>query len=429
MKLDSLASSLGVPGSTGYTFDRAVIDSRLAGPGCVFFALPGTRVDGNDFVGEALEKGAGAVVSRAGFQGPVLTVPDVPEALFQAGIWARSRFNCTVAAITGSSGKTTTRELLLAALRSRIKADGTRGNLNNMLGLPLTLLNASPDVSALVLELGMNHPGELLRLGEAARPEVSIVTNIGSAHMEFFRNREELAAAKAELLRATVEGGSAVIPAGEPVLLEACRENRLSITTTGPGGDVRMEGGVFKPWGIVPRLSIPGTHNFNNALSAVAAAELIGVDPADALSAMEEYHGMPGRGRVLKLKGVTLFDESYNSNPESAVSCLGLLENRSGSGIAVLGDMLELGSLSPEAHRAVLTRATGMGLRLIITVGEAFRRAMEEADFPGVIWAPDPERALSLLLSELRRGDSVLVKGSNSIGLATVVRGLQEGVE
>lgn len=422
MRLDSLAAHLGVPGDTGYTFDRASIDSRNAAPGTLFFALPGSRTHGHDFVHDALALGAAAVVSREGFAGHVLVVPDTTEALFQAGVWARSLFSCPVAAITGSSGKTTTRELLMLALGSVMRVDGTRGNLNNRLGLPLSLLNASKDASALVLELGMNHSGELLSLGAAAAPDLSVVTNVGTAHMEFFGSRDGIAHAKAELLRTTRLGGVAVIPAGEPILLNAAKERNLRVYTTGPGGDVRVENGALMPWGLRPGLSVPGAHNLENALAATLAAELMGVDPEAAVKAMEGYVGMPGRGRILSTGGFTVYDESYNASPDSTMACLELLDGTGKKGIAVLGDMLELGGLSDEAHRRVLERALEKGLRLVVLVGAEFEKVRRSDK--GVAWVPDAASALELLKASVQKGDRVLVKGSHSLGLDSVVRGI-----
>jgi len=424
MNLDRLAEHLGVSGGTGYLFERVVIDSREAGPGSLFFALPGTIADGHDFVGDALARGAAAVVSREGFQGPVLRVEDTGNALLEAGKWARARFGCPVVAVTGSSGKTTTREMLVAALVGFFRVDGTRGNLNNRLGLPMTLLNADPDAQVLILELGMNHSGELLELGGAARPDMTVITNVGTAHIEFFGSRERIAEAKAELLLTTAPGGMAVIPFGESVLSNAARERGLRVFTTGPGGDAWVEDGELMPWAVRPALSVPGVHNLHNALSATAAAVLLGVPAAAAVKGIEGYTGMAGRGRVWRGRGILLYDESYNSNPDSAAACLELLRGAGDRGVAVLGDMLELGDHGAQAHRNLIRDASAMGLRLVILVGGALRDAYRgEA---GMETVPDAEAALTVLKREIRPGDRVLVKGSRSLALDLVVRGIQE---
>lgn len=424
MELDALAAHLGVKGGTGYLFERAIIDSRKSGPGSLFFALPGSRTDGHEFAGEAVSRGSAAVVNRKCCEGPVLVVPDTGDALLEAGRWARHRFGGRVVAVTGSSGKTTTRELLMLALRSGMSVDGTRENLNNRLGLPLTLLNASLEAEALVLELGMNHSGELLELGGVARPDIAVVTNIGTAHIEFLGSREGIARAKAELLVTTRKSGAAVIPACEPILLRAAAERGLKVKTTGPGGDAWVEEGLLMPWGLRPGLSVPGDHNLQNALSAVLAAELLGVGPESAVKAMEGYTGMPGRGRVVSVRGITLFDESYNANPDSTLACLELLKGAGERGVAVLGDMLELGQHARQAHRNVLDKALGLGLRLVVLVGEEYRLASSGES--GLLCVPDASAALELLRSSLRKGDRVLVKGSHGLGLAHVVHLLQE---
>ncbi len=181
-------------------FTHAVIDSRNAGPSSLFFALPGVKTDGHAFVADVLGAGGAAVVSRDGFTGPILEVDSVEEALMEAGAWARDCIKYPVIGVTGSSGKTTTRKMLHSALSIKYKSWQTKGNLNNHLGLPLTLLNTPPSVEILVLEMGMNHAGELSRLGWAARPNLSLITNVGTAHIENFGSREKIIEAKAELL-------------------------------------------------------------------------------------------------------------------------------------------------------------------------------------------------------------------------------------
>jgi UDP-N-acetylmuramoyl-tripeptide--D-alanyl-D-alanine ligase len=248
--LRSLAARLGCPFQGEYLFDRAEINSRVCGPSTLFFALPGKNTDGHRFVHDVLGSGGAAVVSRDGFTGPVLEVDSVQEALLEAGAWVRDELTCPVVGITGSSGKTTTCRMVTAGLSTLYRVWSTRGNLNNHLGLPLTLLNAPEDAEAVVLEMGMNHAGEILRLGWAARPRLSLVTNIGSAHLEFFESREGIARAKAEILERTECGGTAIIPVGEDILLRVAEEQGLEIITHGPGGDCRMEGDLAMPWSV-----------------------------------------------------------------------------------------------------------------------------------------------------------------------------------
>ncbi|MCP4647075.1 MAG: UDP-N-acetylmuramoyl-tripeptide--D-alanyl-D-alanine ligase, partial [bacterium] len=279
--LISLSARLGCPAPEEFLFCKATLDSREAELETLFFALTGQHLDGHDFVADVLGAGGAAVVSRDGFTGAVLEVDSVEEALMEAGAWARDCMKCPVIGVTGSSGKTTTRMMLAAALSTKYRASQTRGNLNNHLGLPLTLLNTSPDAEMLVLEMGMNHSGELLRLGWAARPTHSLITNIGTAHIENFGTREKIAEAKAEIIRCTEKGGVTVIPFGEDVLLDEAEKCHLEIITHGPGGDCYLENGMAMPWGIDLSLGYGGEHNRQNAVVAIALAQRLGVDPVE----------------------------------------------------------------------------------------------------------------------------------------------------
>ena len=418
-------------GPTGISASHAIIDSRRAGPGSLFFALPGAATDGHFFVDDVIGAGGAAVVSRRIQGEPQILVPDVEKALLRAGAWARKRLQAPVLAISGSSGKTTTRRLLELALGSRMRVAATPGNRNNQLGLPLTLLNIprSPDVA--VLELGMNHFGELRSLCEIARPTHCVITNIGLAHVENLGSREGVARAKAELLEGTEPGGFCVMPVGEPILEQAAQSRNLRVVRVGEGGDrwLGEEEGlpVLKPEGWPVRLSIPGRHNLENALVAAAAAEQMDVDPPVALEAMRGYSGMPGRSSVIAVGGARILDESYNSNPESARACLQTLAELSpGKGVAVLGDMLELGEASLSLHREVLAFADGLGLRRIVLLGKTYPSLVGELVETEAVTAEDVVEGAELALEALRPEGAVLVKASRSLRLERVVEMLQE---
>ncbi|HOP27174.1 MAG TPA: UDP-N-acetylmuramoyl-tripeptide--D-alanyl-D-alanine ligase [Candidatus Sabulitectum sp.] len=422
--LKALGARLGCQLENEYLFDTAVIDSREARPGTLFFALSGQNTDGHNFVADVLGEGGAAVVSRDGFTGAVLEVDSVEEALLEAGSWARDSMEFPVLGLTGSSGKTTTRRMIAAALSLEYRTAETRGNLNNHLGLPLTLLNTPEDTEFLVLEMGMNHPGEILRLGWAARPHHALITCIGRAHMEFFDSLDGVARAKSELLETTMEGGIAVIPADNPILAETASSRNLDVVTHGAGGDCWVEEGRAMPWGIPLDLRYRGGHNMENALCAIAFSERMGVDPADAAAALARLEPSTGRGEVFTVQGRTVVDESYNANPDSTAACLRASSSFPGQRVAVLGDMLELGENSPECHLETLSLAFDLGFDPVITVGSRYRAASGEAGFPAVC-TDSWNEALEQVRRMAGTGCTILVKGSNSMGLMGLVNSLR----
>ncbi|MCD4706300.1 MAG: UDP-N-acetylmuramoyl-tripeptide--D-alanyl-D-alanine ligase [Candidatus Sabulitectum sp.] len=425
-----LSARLGCPAPDEYTFSNATIDSREAGPSSLFFALQGRSADGHDFVADVLGAGGAAVVSRDGFIGAILEVDSVEEALMEAGAWARDGIKHPVIGITGSSGKTTTRKMLAAALSTRFRTWQTKGNLNNHLGLPLTLLNTPADVEMLVLEMGMNHTGELLRLGWAARPNLSLITNIGTAHIQNFGSRGRIAEAKAEILRCTEKGGIAIIPHGEEILLDEAELRGLEVITHGPGGDCFLDRCRAMPWGIDLALEYSGEHNMQNAVAVIAAAQRLGVDPVEAAEAISKLHPGAGRGDVFHTKDFTVIDESYNSNPESVTACLkSAVHLHEKPLVAVLGDMLELGDRSLSSHKEVLRKAKELGYDLLILVGFRFKEAAESDSNTNISFATDWKEALSILKRSVKSGSTILVKGSNSMKLGQLVVELKrEGI-
>jgi UDP-N-acetylmuramoyl-tripeptide--D-alanyl-D-alanine ligase len=403
----------------------ASIDSRTVSPGELFFALPGTRTDGHEYVPDVLDAGAYAVVSLPAGREGVIEVESVPDALFECARGLRGRLGGLVAAVTGSSGKTTTRELLRLALSPAYSVESSGGNLNNRLGLPLSILRADEHAGALVLELGMNHAGELSELGALAAPDCALVTNIGTAHIEHLGSRDGIAAAKAELLEQTRRGGVCVIPAGEPLLLAAARGRELEVVEAGEGGAVWLSperGWRAMPWD-VPIEVTEGRHNAMNALMAMAMAERLGVAPADSARAMSAWRGAPGRGREVRTGSLTILDESYNANPDSVAACLELLRDRPGRRAAVLGDMLELGEASGRFHREILGKAAGLGLEYLVLVGRAFPEAAGELGIAAVA-VPGWSDALGEVLVRGLEDLTILVKGSHRWELDRLVGAL-----
>jgi UDP-N-acetylmuramoyl-tripeptide--D-alanyl-D-alanine ligase len=400
---------------------RVTIDSRDVRPGDLFVGLPGTRVDGGRFAGAALAAGAWGVLvapehalSAQCAPPGVLVAAEDPLAALQAlaRSWRRA-LRAPVVGITGSTGKTTTKDLLAAMLAQDRRVVASAQNLNTEIGLPLTILGAPPDTEALVLEMAMRGPGQIAELAAIAEPDVGVIVNVGPVHLELLGSLEAIAAAKAELLVDLAPGATAVLPADEP-LLEVHLRDDLRIVTFGAGGDVAELGDVELPFA--------SAHLRSNALAALAAARALGAEPRGplevTLSAM--------RGDRIQLPGpVLVIDDCYNANPMSMRAALDdLAASASGRRLAVLGDMLELGPDEGRFHVEIGAYAAQRGVDVLVTVGPLAAR-MGEA-FDGELHpVADAAAAAALAHELLRPGDTVLVKGSRGVGLEVVAQHLQ----
>jgi UDP-N-acetylmuramoyl-tripeptide--D-alanyl-D-alanine ligase len=408
---------------------RAVIDSRHAGPGDLFVGLPGERVDGGTFASDVLAAGAWGVlvgVSHAATLDPtgggvVLAAPDPLAALQRlATAWRRElgAAGAKVIGITGSTGKTSTKDLTAAMVDQQRRVVATPLNLNTEIGLPLTVLSAPAGTEVLVLEMAMRGAGQIAELAHIAEPDVGVIVNIGPVHLELLGTIEAIAATKSELLEGLQPGGTAIVPADEPLLsthLERLPEGVRTVTF-GPHGDVDA---------LPDDLGLPfdSAHMRLNALAALAAARAVGVEPTGRLEvALSELRGqrreLPG--------GVVVIDDCYNANPMSMRAALDdLAASASGSGrrVAVLGDMLELGPDEVRFHEEIGAHARGAGVDLLVTVGP-LAAAMGPA-FGGETLALDTAADVAgTLKPRLHDGDTVLVKASRGVGLEVVARDL-----
>ena len=322
---------------------------------------------------------------------------------------------------------------LTAVLECSYSVYSTSGNLNNNLGMPLTILNApEEDPDIIILELGMNHAGELLLLGEIASPTDCLVTNIGHAHMEFFNTIDDIARAKAELIRTTAHGGLCVIPVGEDILKSTAHIAGLNIRYFGDGGDAWFEEEdgtyIIYPYKKKLRLQFEGSHNMMNAVSAVLMAGALNVPIERAITAIAAVSPAIGRGRIVRAGGITILDESYNANPDSTRACLAVLQGIKGSRGAVLGDMRELGKDAPIFHREILQKADSIGLDFLILTGELYDSVKTAAVRTRIFMAEDWKEALGILRDTASSECTVLVKGSNSLQLSELVRSMEEGI-
>lgn len=404
----------------------AAIDNRSVEPGQLFFGIPGTRVDGGRFAGDALARGAWGVVvtpEHVGglVGGAVIAVEDPVRALGALARAWRVELGATVIAITGSVGKTSTKELTAALVSMERSVLASRGNFNTEIGLPLELLRAPAGTEALVLELGMRGTGQIAELASISQPDVGVITNIGPVHLELLGSIEGVAAAKAELVEGLRPDGIAVLPAVEP-LLDRWRDGRT--LTFGAGGDVHWVGDRVAVRGepLALELAFGAPFQRLNALAAVAACVAAGVTPAGRV---EVPAGRLRGERVPLPSGAVVIDDCYNANPLSMRAALDDLaqQDTTGRRIAVLGDMLELGPSEVELHRAVGEQAREAGVAVLVTVGPLAAHMAE--GFGGeVVCVDDAAAAVEAAREIVAPGDVVLVKASRGIGLEVVAESL-----
>ena len=427
------------------------IDTRTIRPGDLFVALRGEAGDGHDFVADALAKGAaGAMVHQtAGAAGPLLRVDDTLAGLHRLGGYARQRFPGRLAAITGSVGKTTTKEMLRIILSARRRTHAAVASYNNHWGLPLTLSRLPRDAEYCVAEIGMNHAGEIAPLARLARPHVGVITAIEPAHIGFLGSIEAIADEKAELLRALEPDGVAVLPADTPLLprlraaagsariltFGACASADIRLVDLAMDADGSDLAAVFSSERIEFRLNAPGRHMAMNALAAIAASQCLGAAAADAAEVLgKEFAPVVGRGarRQILLPGgsALLLDESYNGNPASMRAALAVLRLQPARRrIAVLGDMLELGDAGPNEHRALVADVAAAADR-VFACGPLMRELF--AGLPAAIragHAPNSAALAPKVAKAVAPGDAILVKGSLGSRMKLVVNALELRVE
>ncbi len=418
-----------------------LVDSRRMAPGALFVGLPGRREDGGAHAAAALENGAWGVLAGPGYAGAAQaesshgTVLAHPDPLLALQVLARAwreelaAAGAKVIGVTGSTGKTSTKDILAALLAPFGRVAASPENLNTEIGLPLAILEAPADTRTLVLEMAMRAPGQIAELTELADPDVGVIVNVGPAHLEMLGSLENIAAAKAELIAGLRPGGSVVVPAGE-ALLEAHLRDELATITFGPGGDVqlisRLEGGevLIGASGQELRLhpSFEQAHHLSNLLAAVAAARALGHTPSGPLEVV--FSAMRGQ-RAEVGGGVLMIDDCYNANPMSMRAAIDdLTETARGRPVAVLGDMLELGPEAARLHREIGRHARARGVELLVSVGTLAAEIAE--GFAGESRSvPDASAAAELVPGLLRGGDTVLLKASRGVGLERVAEALR----
>ena len=450
------ASELAEREPIGYS-----IDSRTMRAGELFFAIRGENYDGHRFVGDAIANRAlAAVVSRdfldsdAGRQidpqkAALILVDDTLAALQFLAYSVLKNWQGDVVAITGSLGKTTTKEMIAAMLARIGRVVKTTGNLNNYYGLPLSVLRMesdgkhASDFDYAVLEMGMNHKGEIARLTEIAPPDVGVVTIVAPAHLEFFSSIDEIAEAKAEMVSGITAGGKAVLNADdERVARMGAMRNDISRVTFGIERSADVMASEIRPDGVAgssfilstrqgrveARVPLPGRHNVYNALAAATVADLYETPLEDIAAALTETSSPKMRGEVIMFSdGFTVIDDSYNSNPRALFEMVSLVcaNQDSKRKIVVAGEMLELGPLGPELHREAGRQIARLGVDMLIGVRglaqELVKGALESGMTTAAIFVASPEEAADIVIREAREGDLILVKGSRGVKTEIVV--------
>ncbi len=440
MKLCNIATLLEVPCATDIEFTGICIDSRQVKPGNLFIAICGERLDGHAFIPKAIEQGAAAIIcSRAliGLNFPHIVVPDTLQALARIATAHRQTLSPEVIALTGSNGKTTVKEMIAAILPKPSYA--TLGNLNNHIGVPLSLLNLKKEHRYAVFELGANHLGEIAYTVAMVDPKVTLINNIAPAHIEGFGSIEGVALAKGEIHQGLVEAGTAVINEDDayahfwdPLLknkkvlrfsavnpADVCARDiefnaegcgRFSLVT--PQGEAKIE------------LRVPGLHNVRNALAASACTHAIGISLSDIVTGLAQFSGVSGRMTFRQGKNDSLvIDDTYNANLRSSLTALDVLATRRGKRIFVFGDMGELGKWSQQHHQEVGLAARDHGIEVLMTCGSSSEAAAQAYGARGKHYHSQ-EDLLHDLMAQLDKNTTVLVKGSRSSAMEKIVHQL-----
>ncbi len=428
--LKEVSRALGANAAPGGAVTGWSVDTRTLAAGDLFFALRGPAHDGHCFVESAFQKGASAAVVERPFAAfpAAIAVPDTQAALESLASWARGRWTGRMIAVTGSAGKTTTKDIIAAMLAAALSVGKTAGNLNNHVGLPLSILRLPEEARAAVIEIGMNHAGEIRRLAAIARPDIGVVTNVGLAHAEFFPDGiEGVARAKRELVESLPADGVAVLNADDARVLRFREAHPGRAITFGldPRADVHPEsvecaaGGVrLRIGGTVFQSSLAGAHNARNILAGIAVAGEFGIPPERLVEAVRDLKAGAMRGERFAHAGITILNDCYNSNPEAARSMLDVLRaTPARRRIAVLGEMLELGRWSEPLHRDVGRYVAQCGIDVLVGIRGAARQMVDEAVRSGLpavaaFFYDEPEEAGAALRGIPQEGDAVLFKGS-----------------
>lgn len=426
------------------TVTDITIDSRTAGEGSLYIPIKGQRFDGHDFIGSVFGNGAVCTLTERpddSLRKPQIAVESTAAALQDIAAYYRSLFkNLKVIGVTGSSGKTSTKEMIYSVLSEHFNVLKTEGNLNNEIGVPKTLFRINEEHEVAIVEMGINHFGEMTRLARMVRPDIAVITNIGTAHLEFLETRDGILKAKTEMLPYLAENGTAVLNGDDDKL---CTVNSVKTSFFGFGktNDIKAENLVqngiegtsftivtddIRLNAFVPAL---GNHMVMNAIAAFRISELLGMPAEKAVTGIRNFKNIDGRFNVIKTDYFTLINDCYNANPDSVKASLKVVGSLKGRKAAVLADMKELGDISEKMHREV-GAAAAENLDTLICIGPEARFIKEAAESAGngikAVHFADNEEAKANIYNWLEKDDTVLIKGSHSMNLSEITSFLKE---
>lgn len=444
LKLSEIAPYLGATYNKDAEFDSVCIDTRKITKGCLFICIKGERFDAHQFADEALSFGASAVMIHSDIEpnGAYIKVDDTSKAMLSLSGYYRSKFDIPVIGLTGSVGKTTTKEFTHLVVSAKYNAIKTLGNLNNEIGVPQMLFQIDNSTEAAVIEMGMNHFGEISRLVNEVKPTIGLITNIGVSHIENLGSREGILKAKLELCEGLAEGAPLILN-GDNDMLQTVKDEHHKVVFYG------IENGEFKAENIVEtdnstsfdvayygkkqHITIPtiGIHNVYNALAAFAVGYFLNVEPQAAADALGTYVPAGMRQKVVDVDGITSIEDCYNASPDSMRAALKTLSNIKGNKkIAVLGDMLELGDYAKTAHTEVGKAVAENKIDYLLAYGNDAKFYVDGAKQDGVENAflfDDKEKLSEMLLNIATKGDAILFKGSRGMKLEDVINTVYKG--
>ena len=449
-QIAQLANGRLVQGQAAETVSRLSTDSRTLRPGDLFVALRGDNFDGHAFVEQAKERSAVGAMVEESWEGTMpasfglIRVQDTLTGYQTVATNYRKSLSLKVVVITGSNGKTSTKDFVAATLARKFRVTKTEGNFNNHVGLPQTMLSANPTDEIGVWEIGMNQPGEIAALAELAQPDVAIITNIGVAHIEFMGSRDAIAREKGSLVEAVGKDGTVVLNADDPYTSGIASRTRARVVLAGiENGSIRAtdlrqssSGCEFTILEGAHRcraqLPVPGVHMVRNAMLAVATGRIFGLSLEECAAGLASTPLTKARLQIKEIKGIQFIDDSYNANPDSMKAALRTLVELDADGrrFAILGQMSELGEESERGHREVGECAAELGVDLLVAVGPigaGIVRAAEAAGLKRTFSVETPEKAAELIGTMVSPGDLILVKGSRSARMERVLEAFANG--